>query len=110
MLLDQLLKDVQSFADDVVLAFDGKTTDKVQKRANGFLERVQAWSVVKILGVTIDNKLTFNTRVANVCRKAINIHKQLARAAKVSWGLNPEVTKVFYTAAVEPVILPAAGV
>ncbi|XP_047028061.1 uncharacterized protein LOC124636164 [Helicoverpa zea] len=64
---------------------------------------------IKILGLTVDHKLTFNTHVANVCKKAINIYKQLARAAKVSWGLHPEVIRSIYTAAVEPVILYAAS-
>ncbi|XP_063897400.1 uncharacterized protein LOC126055310 [Helicoverpa armigera] len=49
---------------------------------------------IKILGLTVDHKLTFNTHVANVCKKAINIYKQLARAAKVSWG--PEVIRSIY--------------
>ncbi|XP_073958603.1 uncharacterized protein [Choristoneura fumiferana] len=65
---------------------------------------------IKILGVTIDAGLTFNAHVANVCRKAINIHKQLAKAAKTSWGLHPEVIRVIYVATVEPIILYAASV
>ncbi|XP_063894705.1 uncharacterized protein LOC126057099 [Helicoverpa armigera] len=64
---------------------------------------------IKILGLTIDDKLTFNTHVANVCRKALNIAKQLQRAAKISWGLHPDVVRTIYTAAVEPVILYAAA-
>ncbi|CAK1591431.1 unnamed protein product [Parnassius mnemosyne] len=64
---------------------------------------------IKLLGMTIDDKLTFNTHVANACRKAINIYKKLSGAAKVSWGLHPEVIKIIYTATVEPVILYAAG-
>ncbi|XP_026327877.1 uncharacterized protein LOC113236103 [Hyposmocoma kahamanoa] len=65
---------------------------------------------IKILGATVDHRLTYNTHVANVCRKAINIHKQLARAAKVSWGLHPEIIRTIYTATVEPIILYAASV
>ncbi|XP_026331733.1 uncharacterized protein LOC113239080 [Hyposmocoma kahamanoa] len=63
---------------------------------------------MKLLGVTIDNKLTFNSHVANVCRKAIAINRQLVRAAKVSWGLHPEVIRTIYVAVVEPVITYAA--
>ena len=65
---------------------------------------------IKILGVTIDDKLTFNSHVSSVCRKAIGVHKQLCRAAKVSWGLNPEVIKIIYVATVEPIVLYAASV
>lgn len=67
-------------------------------------------SEIRILGLTIDNKLTFNTHAANVCTKALNLYKQLARAARVSWGLHPEVIRVIYTAVVEPVIMYAASV
>ncbi|XP_073955285.1 uncharacterized protein [Choristoneura fumiferana] len=65
---------------------------------------------VKLLGVTIDNKLTFNSHITNVCRKAAGIYKQLTKAAKVSWGLHPEVVKTIYVATIEPVILYAASV
>lgn len=65
---------------------------------------------IKILGVTIDDGLTFNAHISNVCRKAISIHKQLCRAARVSWGLNPEVIKIIYVATIEPIILYAASV
>ena len=64
---------------------------------------------IKILGLTIDDKLTFNTHVANICRKALNIYKQLARAAKVEWGISPEITRTIYVAVVEPIILYAAS-
>ncbi|XP_059049813.1 uncharacterized protein LOC131844848 [Achroia grisella] len=47
--------------------------------------------------------------MAAVCKKAIAIYKQLARAAKVNWGLHPEVTRTIYTAVVEPIIMYAAS-
>ncbi|XP_063539417.1 uncharacterized protein LOC134748560 [Cydia strobilella] len=65
---------------------------------------------MKLLGVTIDDKLTFNSHVSNVCRKAIAVYKQLSRAAKTDWGLHPEVVKIIYVATVEPIILYAASV
>ncbi|XP_059059520.1 uncharacterized protein LOC131852803 [Achroia grisella] len=64
---------------------------------------------VKLLGLTIDHRLTFNAHMAAVCKKAIAIYKQLARAAKVNWGLHPEVTRTIYTAVVEPIIMYAAS-
>lgn len=62
---------------------------------------------VKILGQTIDEKLTFNTHVANVCKKAANVYKQLSHAARVSWGLHPDIIRI---ANVEPVITYSASV
>ncbi|KAL0852573.1 hypothetical protein ABMA27_016991 [Loxostege sticticalis] len=64
---------------------------------------------IKILGLTIDEKLTFNDHVSSLCQKAAGISKQLTRAAKVSWGLNPEVVRAIYVAVVEPVIMYAAS-
>ncbi|XP_047985158.1 uncharacterized protein LOC125225461 [Leguminivora glycinivorella] len=64
---------------------------------------------IKILGLTVDHKLTFNAHVSQVCKKAANIYKQLTRAARVNWGLSPEVIRTIYTTAVEPVILYAAA-
>ncbi|CAK1591641.1 unnamed protein product [Parnassius mnemosyne] len=65
---------------------------------------------IKVLGVTVDKKLTFNTHVRNVSRKATALYGQLSRAAKVSWGLQPEIIRTMYTAVVEPVVLYAASV
>ncbi|XP_013197886.2 uncharacterized protein LOC106140796 [Amyelois transitella] len=71
---------------------------------------IQPVSQIKLLGVTIDSKLTFNAHVANACKKATGIYRQLAKAAKTNWGLNPEIVRVIYNAAVEPVVLYAASV
>ena len=65
---------------------------------------------IKMLGVTLDEKLTFNAHVSNVCKKAVNVYKHLARAAKASWGLHPEVVRTIYTATIEPIILYAASI
>ncbi|XP_004925502.2 uncharacterized protein LOC101744750 [Bombyx mori] len=64
---------------------------------------------IKLLGLTIDSKLTFNSHVANICKKALNLYKQLSRAAKISWGLHPDVIRTIYVAVVEPVIMYASS-
>ncbi|XP_063833265.1 uncharacterized protein LOC135082400 [Ostrinia nubilalis] len=64
---------------------------------------------IKILGLTIDHKLTFNTHVALQCKKALDIYKQLSRAAKVSWGLHQDIIRTIYVATVEPIIMYAAA-
>nr|XP_037877411.1 uncharacterized protein LOC119630950 [Bombyx mori] len=42
--------------------------------------------------------------------KATGIYKLLSRAARVSWGLNPDIVRIIYTATIEPIILYAASV
>lgn len=64
---------------------------------------------IKILGLTVDAKLTFNSHTANVCKKALGVYKQVSRAARVSWGLHPEIVRIIYTATVEPIITYAAS-
>lgn len=65
---------------------------------------------IKILGLIIDKKLTFKNHIKYICAKALNIYKPLARSAKISWGLNPEIIRTIYVAVIEPIILYAASV
>lgn len=64
---------------------------------------------IKLLGLTIDEKLTFNSHIANQTRKALDVYKQVARAAKVTWGLHPDIVRLIYSATVEPIIMYAAS-
>ncbi|GBP96827.1 Putative 115 kDa protein in type-1 retrotransposable element R1DM [Eumeta japonica] len=41
-------------------------------------------------------------------RKATNIYKGLARAAKATWGLSPEVVRTIYITVIEPTVLYAS--
>lgn len=59
---------------------------------------------VKLLGLTIDRNLNFNSHVRAVCKKAAAIYKQLACAAKVTWGLNGEIIRTVYVAVIEPIV------
>ncbi|KAA5586961.1 hypothetical protein F3H15_37030, partial [Pseudomonas aeruginosa] len=54
---------------------------------------IESVDEIKILGLTIDRKLTFNTHVDNTRVRVAQIYKQLSRAARVSWGLHPEVIR-----------------
>lgn len=54
--------------------------------------------------------MTFEPHVTAVCRKSMDIYRQLARAAKVTWGLNGEVIRTIYVAVIEPIVLYAASV
>ncbi|XP_072948186.1 uncharacterized protein [Epargyreus clarus] len=65
---------------------------------------------MKLLGLIIDNKLTFKSHVAATCKKAADIYKQLACAAKVTWGLNTEIVRTIYVAVIEPIVTYASSV
>ncbi|GBP28164.1 hypothetical protein EVAR_76259_1 [Eumeta japonica] len=49
--------------------------------------------------------LTFKTHVAAKYRRMTDIYKQLACAAKVTWGVNPEIIKTIYVAVIELIVL-----
>ncbi|CAH2105843.1 unnamed protein product [Euphydryas editha] len=72
--------------------------------------RLRLVEEIKLLGLILDSKLTFNAHVTAVCKKAADIYKQLARAARVSWGLNGEIVRTIYVAVIEPIVLYAASV
>ncbi|GBP45793.1 Modular serine protease [Eumeta japonica] len=54
---------------------------------------------------TQKRKLTFIPHVAKACKKAANIYKGLARAAKATWGLSSEVVRTIYITVIEPIVL-----
>ncbi|GBP86667.1 Putative 115 kDa protein in type-1 retrotransposable element R1DM [Eumeta japonica] len=65
---------------------------------------------IRLLVLTIDRKLTFIPKVAKACKKATNIYKGLARVAKATWDLSPEVIRTIYTTVIEPIVLYASCV
>ncbi|CAK1546868.1 unnamed protein product [Leptosia nina] len=71
--------------------------------------RIDVVKEVKLLGLIIDESLTFNTHVKTVCAKAYQIYRQLARAAKIGWGLDTTIIRTIYTAVIEPILMYAAS-
>lgn len=63
---------------------------------------------IKLLGLIIDRKLTFKSHVSAVCKKAANIYKGLACAARVTWGLNRDIIRTIYVAVIEPIVMYAS--
>lgn len=63
-----------------------------------------------ILGVTLDSSLNFRKHLDNVYAKTIKRYQMVARAAKATWGLCPEILYTLYQAIVEPTVLYAASV
>ncbi|KAJ8735608.1 hypothetical protein PYW07_007228 [Mythimna separata] len=67
-------------------------------------------SDVKYLGVTIDQRLTWNTHINNVIQKAKIALGICCRLAGTKWGLNPRIALWLYTAIVRPIITYACVV
>jgi hypothetical protein len=65
--------------------------------------RIAVVDEIKLLGLTIDRNLNCNALVIAVCKKAADIYKQLACAAKVTWGLSSEIIRTIYVAVIESI-------
>lgn len=63
---------------------------------------------VKILGVTIDRMLRFNTHVANVIEKANRVYRSICVIARKLFGASGEVLRTIYLRAIRPIVMYAA--
>ena len=59
---------------------------------------------VKFLGVTLDNKLNFNTHIDKITNKAINKLIQCKRAVGSTWGLTPKSCKWIFETVIRPAL------
>lgn len=57
------------------------------------------------LGVCLDNQLNFNKHLNAKIIRAESQLNYLRRAAAADWGLSPEITRILYTSAIEPILL-----
>ena len=64
----------------------------------------------KLLGVTIDHKLSFVQHVRIVLRKASNIFKNLCKFVRPTWGVHSENVAIIYKQVIEPIITYAAEI
>ena len=69
-------------------------------RLNG--ERVNISESVKYLGITLDNKLTWNQHLKNVIHKARWSFLAARRFVGLTWGLKPHMAYWLYTAVIRP--------
>ncbi|GBP22761.1 Putative 115 kDa protein in type-1 retrotransposable element R1DM [Eumeta japonica] len=51
------------------------------------------------------DEILFILHVAKARKKAINIYKGLARAAKATWGLRSKIVRTIYITVIEPIVL-----
>ena len=61
-------------------------------------EIIEASDKVKLLGVTIDNKLDFNEHVSNICKK---VSTKLHALARISNFMNPQKPRMLMKAFIE---------
>lgn len=65
---------------------------------------------IKLLGVIIDEKLSFNSHVRYVIGKATRTFNKLCMYTRPTWGAHPENIRTIYLHVIEPTITYAAGI
>lgn len=71
-------------------------------------EPINIVSEIKYLGVVINRKLSWNSHVDYICKKAMNIYQQLIRTNGKFWGLSGDLLRTIYLNAIEPLICYAS--
>ena len=71
---------------------------------------ITLFKTVKFLGVTLDNKLNYNTHIDNVTQKATAALMQCKRAVGPMWGLSPKTCKWIYKTVIRPILPYSATV
>ncbi|GBO05657.1 hypothetical protein AVEN_146498-1 [Araneus ventricosus] len=66
-------------------------------------------SVIKYLGVLIDDKLNFATHLSAIKNKSLILHQGLKNVAGTIWGLRENIRRQLYLTVVEKVILYASA-
>ena len=67
-------------------------------------ETIELSNEVKLQGITLESKLTFNTHIDNITKKCIGNLFQCKRAICPTWGLSPKVCHWIYTAIIRPTL------
>ncbi|GBP15282.1 hypothetical protein EVAR_92276_1 [Eumeta japonica] len=129
LILDSLLRElreldvyVQAVADDVIFMFSGQSASSIEEDANRAFAHVHDFGVINKLrfalsktnSMVLTRKLKYDDPVVHMngvgCNKTTNIFKGLARMAKATWGLSPEIVRIIYISVIEPIVLAHAEV
>ena len=73
-------------------------------------EEIEMKESTKILGITIDSKLTWNEHISIITKKAKNTLMLCKKVIGATWGITPKTMKWIYTAIVRPRISYAAAI
>lgn len=67
-------------------------------------EQIQKVNTLKYLGVTIDNKLNWNSHIDRLETKLIRLINNLSIAARATWGLQTTALTILYKGAIFPML------
>lgn len=65
---------------------------------------------IKLLGVIIDERLSFFAHIRHAIQKATRVYKALCLYVRPTWGLHPDNVETIYRCVIEPIVTYAAGI
>ncbi|CAK1580717.1 unnamed protein product [Parnassius mnemosyne] len=117
IITNQALSEIVQWGEKVKLSFSPEKTQAIAftakaKSTNLVMNKnlLSFVKEIKLLGVIVDTKLTFNSHIKYVANKAIKIFHKLCIYCRPTWGIQPENISIIYHQVIEPIITYAAGV
>jgi hypothetical protein len=112
---NQDLKKIERSATDNKIEFNDKKSKVLfisrkindDKKVNIYLnyKRLEQTEEIKYLGIYLDSKFNFNTRIDHTVAKLITLVNMLGRTAKLKWGLGHKALKTIFTFMVPCIII-----
>ncbi|XP_063832729.1 uncharacterized protein LOC135081874 [Ostrinia nubilalis] len=72
--------------------------------------RLQFKTDIKLLGIIIDQRLTFTKHVDYTICKALKIYRSLCKFVRPTWGVHSQNISTIYQQVIQPIITYAAGI
>ena len=87
---------------EIVLFTHKRNPDLGSLTMNG--SKLELSKEAKLLGVTLDSKLTWKPHITRITRKATTALMQCRQIVGKTWGIKPSIMKWIYTAVIRPIM------
>ncbi|GBM16032.1 hypothetical protein AVEN_108616-1 [Araneus ventricosus] len=102
------------------LVFRSVSSRKFSKRNSTILNRKPTFKInnfsikisdsLKILGIVLDNKLTWTAHISSLYSKSLSLTSNFNRVIKSDWSMNRNILKIWYSTVIEKALLYGASI
>ncbi|GBN43712.1 Putative protein in type-1 retrotransposable element R1DM, partial [Araneus ventricosus] len=102
------------------LVFRSVSSRKFSKRNSTILNRKPTFKInnfsikisdsLKILGIVLDNKLTWTAHISSLYSKILGLTSNFNRVIKSDWSMNRSILKIWYSTVIEKALLYGASI
>ncbi|GBM26851.1 Putative protein in type-1 retrotransposable element R1DM [Araneus ventricosus] len=102
------------------LVFRSVSSRKFSKRNSTILNRKPTFKInnfsikisdsLKILGIVLDNKLTWTAHISSLYSKILSLTSNFNRVIKSDWSMNRNILKIWYSTVIEKALLYGASI